>query len=90
MGKETSEEIHQRAQRDMRYFGVHEQELWEQYGGDQWVAIYNEQVVGVHGDLDALMIELEEKGIPPGEATKSMPYPIRTTGNPNGNESPNQ
>ena len=60
MEKKTSDEIYQRAQRDMRYFGDHEQELWEQYG-EQWVAIYNEEVVSIHSDLDILMAELEER-----------------------------
>ena len=72
--EETDNQIYNRAQRDMRYFGEHEQELWEQYG-EQWVAIYNEQVVAVHRDYDVLRTELVVKGIPIGHAIKSIPYP---------------
>ncbi len=52
---------------DTAYFEVHRQELLEKYS-DQWVAVYNQEVVGVSADarllLDALKVK---KRIPLGQ-----------------------
>ena len=48
---------------DSSYYEAHHQELLEKYP-EQWVAIYNEQVVGASPDYEQLLGDLEERGIP--------------------------
>lgn len=50
---------------DAEYLEAHREELLEQYP-ERWVAIYNQQVVGVAKDAKGLKKQLERKGIPPG------------------------
>jgi hypothetical protein len=57
----------QRFGRDTAYYEAHQKDLLEQYP-EQWVAIYNEQVVGASPDADQLFAELKEKGISIGGA----------------------
>jgi hypothetical protein len=57
----------ERFTQDRRYFEQHRQELLDQYP-EQWVAVYNQQVVGAAKDSKRLVTQLERKGIPPGEA----------------------
>jgi hypothetical protein len=51
-------------QRDAHYFDEHLGELLAQYP-ERWVAIYNQQVVGVAKDAKRLKRQLERKGIKP-------------------------
>ncbi len=51
---------------DTAYFEVHREELLEKYP-DQWVAIYNQQVVGESADARQLLADLKGKGIPLGQ-----------------------
>jgi hypothetical protein len=48
---------------DAQYFNEHREELLAQYP-ERWVAIYNQQVVGVAKDPKRLKSQLERKGIP--------------------------
>jgi hypothetical protein len=54
---------------DAEYFEEHRAELLEQYP-ERWVAIYNQQVVGVAKDAKRLKRQLERKGIPPGRVVR--------------------
>ncbi len=56
----------QRFKRDTAYYEAHYEELLEQYS-EQWVAIYNQQVVGASPDFDQLLDDLEARGVPPGK-----------------------
>ena len=62
MMKQSQREL-QRFQRDVDYFQAHQEELLSKYP-DQWVAIYNQQVVGAAQDPEQLLDQLEEQGIP--------------------------
>jgi hypothetical protein len=57
----------QRFKRDTAYYEAHQEELLEQYP-EQWVAIYDERVVGADADLHHLLTTIKEKGISPGQA----------------------
>ena len=62
----SNEETHGQLQRfhgDTEYFGAHYQELLDQYP-EQWVAVYNQAVVGSNTDFDTLLDDLEEKAVP--------------------------
>lgn len=48
---------------DMGYFEQHRQELLEQYA-EQWVAVYDQQVVAAGKDLKRLVSRLNKHGIP--------------------------
>ena len=50
---------------DAVYFDEHREELLEQYP-EQWIAIYNKQVVGAAKDPKRLIKQLERRGIAPG------------------------
>jgi hypothetical protein len=52
---------------DRLYVGRHRDELLQQYP-DQWVAVYNQQVVGAAKDPEQVVKQLEHRGIPPGQA----------------------
>lgn len=56
-----------RFQRDTAYYEQHREELLEKYP-EQWVAIFNEQVVGASPDFYALLDGLQAKGVPVGQA----------------------
>ena len=53
----------QRFTRDTQYYEAHQQELLSRYP-DQWIAIYNEQVVAAAQDPGRLLDELVQRGIP--------------------------
>ncbi len=55
-----------RFKRDTKYYQDHQEELLEQYP-EQWVGIFNEQVVGTAPDFDQLLDDLQAKGIPVGK-----------------------
>ena len=55
----------QRFKKDTAYYQAHYEELLEQYP-EQWVAIYDEQVVGASPDFDQLLDDLNTKGVPSG------------------------
>ena len=56
----------ERFKRDTQYCEGHYEELLEQYP-EQWVAIYDEQVVGAGPDARQLLVELKQRGIPIGQ-----------------------
>ena len=51
--------------RDSQYYAAHWEELLAQYP-EQWVAIYDEQVVGTSTNFKQLLVDLKEAGIPAG------------------------
>ncbi len=57
----------QRFQRDIDYYQAHQEELLRQYP-EQWVAIFNEHVVGTAPELDQLLTEVKQKGVPVGRS----------------------
>lgn len=56
-----------RLKKDTAYFEVHHKDLLQRYP-EQWVAVYNEKVVGVSEDGRQLLVDLKDKGVPPGSA----------------------
>lgn len=52
-----------RFQRDIDYFQAHQEELFDQYP-EQWVAIFDEQVVGADPDFDKLLADLRQRSVP--------------------------
>lgn len=54
-----------RFRRDVMYYEAHREELLKQYP-EQWVAFFNEQVVGADLDYERLLDEVEGKGISVG------------------------
>jgi hypothetical protein len=50
---------------DATWVEAHHVELLERYA-DQWIAVYDQQVVGAARDLKRLVKQLEGKGIRPG------------------------
>ena len=57
----------QQFQQDADYYEDHYEELLAQYAG-QWIAIYQQQVVGAAVELTDLLAALTERGIPGGQA----------------------
>jgi hypothetical protein len=53
----------QRFKRDTQYYEAHREALLKQYP-EQWVAIFNQQVVGAAPDVDQLLTALQHEGIP--------------------------
>ncbi len=53
----------QRFKRDTQYYEAHRAKLLTQYP-EQWVAVFNQQVVGAAPDFDQLLSILEQSGIP--------------------------
>ena len=56
----------QRFKRDTTYYEAHHAELLARYP-EQWVAIYNQQVVGIAPDYEQLLDELQAKGFAVGQ-----------------------
>ncbi len=56
----------ERFKRDRQYYEAHRVELLEHYP-DQWVTIYNEQVVAASPDLHELILKKKAKGVPAGQ-----------------------
>lgn len=54
-----------RFRRDVEYYEAHREELLKRYP-EQWVAFFNEQVVGADPDYERLLDEVEGKGISVG------------------------
>ena len=54
-----------RFHRDVDYYEVHREELLKQYP-EQWVAIFNEQVVGASSDYDQVLDQVQAKRISVG------------------------
>lgn len=54
-----------RFRRDVDYYRAHQDELLKQYP-EQWIAIFNEQVVGADADYDRVLDQVEERHIPVG------------------------
>ena len=53
----------ERFHRDVLYFEAHQEQLLAQYP-EQWVAIFDEHVVGADPDVDRLLAAVRERGIP--------------------------
>jgi hypothetical protein len=53
----------QRFKRDTQYYEAHREELLTQYP-EQWVAVFNQQVVGAAPDFEQLLAMLEQSGVP--------------------------
>jgi hypothetical protein len=53
--------------RDVEYYQAHWEQLLDQYP-EQWVAIFDEQVVGADPDAYRLLANLRERGIPTEKA----------------------
>jgi Family of unknown function (DUF5678) len=53
----------QRFKRDTQYYEAHREELLTQYP-EQWVAVFNQQVVGAAPDFEQLLAMLEQNSIP--------------------------
>ncbi len=49
--------------KNVKYFDANRDRLVQDYA-DQWVAIFNERVVGADRDLDALVEKLDSQGLP--------------------------
>ena len=62
-----------RFRRDVTYYEAHREELLKQYP-EQWVAFFNEQVVGADPDYERLLDEVEGKGILGGRGVHRTPY----------------
>lgn len=57
----------ERFKRDTAYYEQHREELLEQYP-EQWVAIFNQQVVGAAPEYEQLLDHLQARGVPVGQA----------------------
>lgn len=53
----------ERFKKDTAYYEAHHEELLGKYP-EQWVAIYNQQVVGASSDYEQLLADVEENGVP--------------------------
>jgi hypothetical protein len=56
-----------RFDQDAEYFESHQEELLARHA-EEWVAIYDDEVVGAAPELDDLLAALRERGIPAGQA----------------------
>jgi hypothetical protein len=54
---------------DNRYIDVHYDRLYALHK-DQWVAVYKGEVIGVAPEINALLSEIERKGIDPGNVAR--------------------
>ncbi len=63
MTQERREDQLARFQRDADYFESHYEQLLREYP-EQWVAVFNQTVVGTASDFDALLETLDQAGIP--------------------------
>ncbi len=63
---DTVQEELKRFKRDTSYYEAHHQELLDQYP-EQWVAIYEQRVVGTGPDFEELLGELKSKGFSVGQ-----------------------
>jgi hypothetical protein len=53
----------ERFKKDTAYYEAHHEELLKKYP-EQWVAVFDQQVVGASSDYEQLLTELQEKGVP--------------------------
>jgi hypothetical protein len=53
----------QRFKRDTQYYEAHREELLTQYP-EQWIAVFNQQVVGAAPDFEQLLAMLEQSDVP--------------------------
>ena len=63
MTPESPQESIVRFQRDVDYFESRYEQLLQEHP-EQWVAIFNQAVVGTDPDFDALLETLDQAGIP--------------------------
>ena len=56
-----------RFERDVAYYEAHYQDLLARHP-EQWIAIYNQAVVGVAKKFDDLLVALRQGGVPPEHA----------------------
>ena len=52
-----------RFKQNTQYYEAHREDLLKQYP-EQWVAVFNQQVVGAAPDFDQFLTTLEQSGIP--------------------------
>ena len=55
----------QKFTKDGQFLDVHYEELLEEYP-EQWVAVFDEKVVGAGPDFDRLLDDLQARGLPLG------------------------
>ncbi len=51
----------QRFKKDTAYYEAHHEELLQQYP-EQWVAVYNQKVIGASPDYERLLDDVQAKG----------------------------
>jgi uncharacterized protein DUF5678 len=56
-----------RFRRDREYFDARYPELLRTYP-EQWVAVFNQELVGADADFERLLSTIEQQGVPPGQA----------------------
>jgi hypothetical protein len=64
-GEQQVQQDMERYRADAAYFDAHRAEFLQRYL-EQWVAVYNQEVVGTAKDIKRLVKQLERKGIQPG------------------------
>ena len=52
----------QRFRKDTAYYETHHEELLEKYP-EQWVGIFDQQVVGASSDYEQLLADVEKEGV---------------------------
>ena len=62
MHQERAETELERFKQDVAYYESHREELLEKHP-EQWIAIFNRNVVGVAPELEVLLHNLEKQGI---------------------------
>jgi hypothetical protein len=67
MHQERAEKELERFKQDVAYYESHREELLEKHP-EQWVAIFNRNVVGVAPDLEVLLHNLEKQGLSTAQA----------------------
>ncbi|MBI4492707.1 MAG: hypothetical protein HY690_07960 [Chloroflexi bacterium] len=60
--QETLPEL-RRFRRDVEYYEAHREQLLQQYP-EQWVAVFNQEIVGADPDFERLLATLDELGVP--------------------------
>jgi hypothetical protein len=65
-------------QHDVDYYYAHFDELLAQHP-DEWVVIYNKEVVGTGTVLEDLLDSLRERGVPPELSVVKYPAAVRET-----------
>lgn len=59
-------------QKDLDYYHAHYCELLERYP-DEYVAVYDQEIVGANAQIEELVKDLRERGVPPELAVINHP-----------------